>query len=214
VLGIIGPSGAGKSTLARQIVGILAPSAGAVRLDGADVTQWPRESLGRYIGYLPQDIELFADTVAANIGRFRNDDDESVIEAARLAGVHDMILHLPAGYETQIGEGGSILSGGYRQRIGLARAVYANPSFVMLDEPSSNLDSDGDGALIGCIEELKRRGATVVMISHRPNTLTAVDKLLLLRDGMVEMFGPRDEVISRLSRPAAVQTVPAKTGVG
>jgi ATP-binding cassette subfamily C protein len=215
VLGIIGPSGAGKSTLARQIVGILPPSAGAVRLDGADVSQWPRDSLGRYIGYLPQDIELFADTVAANISRFHNDSDQDVIEAAQLAGVHDMILRLPAGYETQIGDGGAVLSGGYRQRIGLARAVYGNPSFVVLDEPSSNLDSDGDTALIACIAELKQRGTTIVLVSHRPNTLTAVDKLLLLRDGAAEMFGPRDEVISRLSRigTGQGQTIPAKTNV-
>jgi ATP-binding cassette, subfamily C, bacterial len=211
VLGIIGPSGAGKSTLARHMVGVLSPSAGAARLDGADVAPWPRESLGRHVGYLPQDIELFADSVASNISRFRNDDDEKVIEAAQLAGVHEMILRLPSGYETQIGDGGTVLSGGYRQRIGLARAVYGNPSFVVLDEPSSNLDSDGDAALLACIAELKRRGATVAMISHRPNTLGAVDKLLLLRDGTAELFGPRDEVIARLSRPAPVQAVSSRT---
>jgi PrtD family type I secretion system ABC transporter len=212
VLGIIGPSGAGKSTLSRQVVGIIPPSAGVVRLDGADVSSWPRESLGRHIGYLPQDIELFADTVASNISRFRNDDDQEVIEAAKLAGVHDMILRLPGGYETQVGDGGAILSGGYRQRIGLARAVYGNPSLVVLDEPSSNLDSDGDVALLSCIADLKKRGVTVVMISHRPNTLGAVDKLLLLRDGTAELFGPRDEVIARLSRPATpLQAVTTKT---
>jgi ATP-binding cassette subfamily C protein len=213
VLGVIGPSGAGKSTLARQIVGILPPSAGTVRLDGADVSPWPKDSLGRHVGYLPQDIELFSDTVASNISRFRNDDDLEVIEAARLAGVHDMVLRLPGGYETQVGDGGAVLSGGYRQRIGLARAVYGKPSIVVLDEPSSNLDSDGDTALLSCITELKRRGTTVVIISHRPNTLGVADKLLLLKDGAAEMFGARDEIIARLTKPAtAVQAVP-KTSV-
>jgi ATP-binding cassette subfamily C protein len=215
VLGVIGPSGAGKSTLARQIVGVLPPAAGAVRLDGADVYQWPRESLGKHVGYLPQDIELFSDTVAANISRFRNDlDDNEVIEAARLAGVHEMVLQLPQGYETQIGDGGAILSGGYRQRIGLARAVYGRPSLVVLDEPSSNLDSDGDTALLSCVSELKKQGTTVVIISHRPNTLGVVDKLLVVRNGMSELFGARDEVIARLSRPAgapAVTTVATAT---
>jgi ATP-binding cassette subfamily C protein len=210
VLGVIGPSGAGKSTLARQIVGVLAPSAGAVRLDSADVSTWPRESLGRYLGYLPQDIELFADTVAANISRFRNEDDDSeVIEAAQMAGVHETILRLPKGYETNVGDGGAVLSGGIRQRIGLARAVYGNPSLIVLDEPSSNLDSEGDAALLSCITELKKRGATVVMISHRPNTLGVADKLLILKDGAVEVFGPRNDVIARLTRLAPVKPVTA-----
>jgi len=211
VLGLIGPSGAGKSTLARQIVGVLTPSTGAVRLDGADVWSWPREALGRHLGYLPQDIELFADTVAANIGRFRTEDDDSdVIEAARLAGLHEAILRLPKGYETNIGDGGAVLSGGIRQRIGLARAVYGGPSLVVLDEPSSNLDSDGDAALLACIRELKLRGATVVIISHRLNTLGVVDKLLVLKEGTVEIFGPRNEVIGQLTRLASVK--PASGG--
>jgi ATP-binding cassette, subfamily C, bacterial len=207
VLGVIGPSGAGKSTLARHIVGVLAPSAGAVRLDGADVSTWPKELLGPHIGYLPQDIELFADTVAANISRFQVGDDEKVIEAAQLAGAHEMILRLPQGYETQIGEGGAALSGGYRQRIGLARAVYGNPSLVVLDEPSSNLDAEGDAALADCLVQLKERRTTVVIISHRPVTLNVVDKILLIRDGMAEMFGPRAEVMARLTRPVPVQSI-------
>lgn len=201
VLGIVGPSGAGKSTLARLIIGVTAPSAGVVRLDGADVSVWPRALLGRHLGYLPQDIELFADSVAANISRFRREGDMRVIEAARLAGVHDIILRLPKGYDTNLGEGGAVLSGGVRQRIALARAVYGNPSLVLLDEPSSNLDADGDAALLACIAELKRRGTTVVMVTHRPNTLSVVDTLLVLKDGMVEAIGPRQEVMARLVRP-------------
>ncbi|MDB5565812.1 type I secretion system permease/ATPase [Caballeronia mineralivorans] len=205
LLGVVGPSGAGKSTLARHIVGVLAPSAGSVRLDGADVSTWPRTSFGSHVGYLPQDVELFADTVAANISRFNNQNDGKIIEAAKLAGVHDMILRLPNGYETQVGEGGSILSGGYRQRIGLARAIYGNPSLVVLDEPSSNLDVDGDAALTDCLMGLKKVGTSVVVVSHRPSTLGVVDKILMIRDGAVELFGPRAEMMARLTRPVVVQ---------
>jgi PrtD family type I secretion system ABC transporter len=204
LLGVVGPSGAGKSTLARHIVGVLAPSAGSVRLDCADVSTWPRASFGRYVGYLPQDIELFADTVAANISRFNSDSDEGVIAAAKLAGVHEMILRLPDGYDTQVGEGGAILSGGYRQRIGLARAIYGKPSLVVLDEPASNLDIDGDSALTECLVQLKKAGTTVVIISHRPATLSVVDKILMIRNGAVELFGPRAEIMARLTRPVIV----------
>jgi len=207
VLGVIGPSGAGKSTLARHIVGVLAPSAGAVRLDGSDVSVWARTTLGQHLGYLPQDIELFSDSIAANISRFQEGEDKEAILAAQMAGVHDMIVRLPNGYDTQVGEGGAILSGGYRQRIGLARAVYGNPSLVVLDEPSSNLDADGDAALTDCIMQLKQRGTTVVIISHRPSTIGVVDKILVLRDGVAEMFGPRAEVMSRLTRAVPVHAV-------
>ncbi|MEO6394932.1 MAG: type I secretion system permease/ATPase [Devosia sp.] len=199
-LGIIGPSGAGKSTLARLLVGVLKPSQGAVRLDGADIRNWPEAEVGRHIGYLPQDIELFADSVAANISRFQSGMDAEVIRAAEMAGVHDMIQRLPDGYNTQVGEGGAVLSGGYRQRIGLARAVFGRPSLVVLDEPSSNLDADGDAALTDCLASLKAMGTTVVIVSHRPGSLARVDRILVLRDGAMDALGPRDDIAARLMR--------------
>lgn len=212
-VGVIGPSGAGKSTLARQLVGVLRPSAGSVRLDGAEIATWPRGSVGQYIGYLPQDVELFADTVAANIARFQLADDEAVIEAARLAGVHDMILHLPDGYETLVGDGGATLSGGYRQRVALARAVFGAPNFVVLDEPSSNLDAEGDKALAECMLKLKQARTTVIIVSHRPATIAVVDKILLMVDGRVEAFGPRAEVLARLNpRPPIPMVSPGRSG--
>ncbi|MEI9412605.1 type I secretion system permease/ATPase [Mesorhizobium salmacidum] len=202
-LGIVGPSGAGKSTLARHLAGVMQPSRGTVRLDGADLSQWGHDALGDHVGYLPQDIELFSDTIAANIGRFKTNVDQEVIDAARLAGVHEMIIRLPQGYETQIGEGGAVLSGGYRQRIALARAVFGTPKLIILDEPSSNLDADGDRALSDCAIELKRRGSTVIIVSHRPSTLANVDKILLLRDGAVDAFGMRNEIVALLNQRAA-----------
>jgi ATP-binding cassette subfamily C protein len=212
-LGIIGPSGAGKSTLARLIVGIHAPSRGAVRLDGANVATWDRADFGRHVGYLPQEIELFADTVAANISRFGSGNDQEIIDAAIAAGVHQMILGLPRGYETQIGEGGVNLSGGHRQRIGLARALYRGPSLVVLDEPSSNLDMEGEHALASCLVALKEAGRTVIIISHRHATLNTVDKILLLHNGMSRMFGPRREVLAKLGQPVAVPSIaPAERG--
>jgi ATP-binding cassette subfamily C protein len=214
VLGVIGPSGAGKTTLARHIVGVLTPSAGGVRLDGADVSVWTRNTLGKHVGYLPQDIELFADSVAANLSRFQVGRDQDVILAAQMAGVHEMILRLPEGYDTQVGEGGAVLSGGYRQRLGLARAVYGNPSLVVLDEPSSNLDADGDAALTDCILALKRQQTTVVIISHRPATIGVVDKILVLKDGVAEMFGPRAEIMARLTRSVPVHAVQNAASAG
>jgi len=206
-LGIIGPNGAGKSTLARLSVGIHAPTAGVMRLDGADVAAWERGDFGRHVGYLPQEIELFADSVAANIARFAANGDEAVIAAATQAGVHEMILALPQGYDTQIGEGGANLSGGHRQRIALARALYGDPSLVVLDEPSSNLDMEGEVALANCLARLKETGRTVVIVSHRQATLNAVDKILLLQDGGARMFGSRKEVLAKLGQPVAVPSI-------
>jgi ATP-binding cassette, subfamily C, type I secretion system permease/ATPase len=209
-LGIIGPSGAGKSTLARLIVGIHAPSGGVVRLDGANVAQWDRADFGCHVGYLPQEIELFSDTVAANIARFQSGKDEDIVKAAIAAGVHEIILALPRGYETQIGEGGVNLSGGHRQRIALARALYGNPSLVVLDEPSSNLDMDGDMALADCLEKLKEEGRTVVVISHRHVSLNTVDKILCLHAGAMAMFGLRKDVMAKLGvKPVAVHDLAA-----
>lgn len=207
-LGVIGPSGSGKSTLGRAALGMLRPMTGAFRLDGADISTWPRTQLGRFIGYLPQDIELFADTIAANISRFNDGSDDDVIKAAQLAGVHDLILSLPNGYDTVIGEGGAVLPGGYRQRIALARAVYGDPVFVVLDEPSSNLDSEGDAALAECIAKLKARKTALIVVSHRPATLNTMDNLLVLRNGVAEMFGSTGEIMAKLlGRPQAAQTL-------
>jgi PrtD family type I secretion system ABC transporter len=212
ILGVVGPSGAGKSTLARHLVGVSTPTSGSVRLDGAEVSEWARGALGRHVGYLPQDIELFADTVAINISRFQTGQDEEAVRAARAAGVHELILRLPKGYDTPVGEGGAVLSGGYRQRVGLARAVFGDPKLVVLDEPSSNLDQEGDIALMNCILQMKQRGATVVLVTHRPSTLGVVDKILVMRDGGVELFGTRAEVMAKLTRPApqAVQQATAQ----
>jgi ATP-binding cassette subfamily C exporter for protease/lipase len=205
VVGVIGPSASGKSTLARLIVGIWPAAGGKVRLDGADVYSWNRTELGPYIGYLPQDIELFEGTVAENIARFGEIDAEKVVAAARMAGVHEMVLRFPQGYEMPIGEGGTALSAGQRQRIGLARAVYGEPALVVLDEPNSNLDDVGEVALMQAVRALKQRGRSVILITHRPRILGDVDKLLLLVEGVMQAFGPRDEVLKHMAdrRPAA-----------
>lgn len=203
VLGVIGPSGSGKSTLARLMVGVWPAAVGKVRLDGADIYRWNKDQLGPNIGYLPQDIELFAGTVSENIARFGEIDAEQVIVAARRAGVHDMILHFPQGYDTRLGEGGAGLSGGQKQRIGLARAMYGDPSFIVLDEPNSNLDDVGEQALVEAIADLRQRGKTIVLITHRTSIIGVTSKLLLLRDGAARLFGPRDEVLQALSQANA-----------
>ncbi|SMX24691.1 type I secretion system permease/ATPase [Boseongicola aestuarii] len=192
---VIGPSGAGKSTLCRMLVGMWKPSGGQVRLDGADVFTWDPDRLGPYIGYLPQTVELFPGTIAENIARFGDADSEAIIGAARLAGVHEMILKQPDGYETQVGFAGDRLSLGQRQRIGLARAVYGMPSFVVLDEPNSNLDSAGDAALLSTLSALTENGTTTVIVSHRAEVLKGASKVLALRDGTIGSFGDRDEVL-------------------
>ena len=200
-LGIIGPSASGKSTLARLMVGVWKPVGGVVRLDGADVATWPREKLAPHIGYLPQAVELFAGTVAENIARLGEPDPAEVIRAAQRAHVHELILRLAKGYDSEIGEGGQALSPGQRQRIALARALYGNPRFIVLDEPNANLDHDGDQALMRTLHRLREDGVTVVIIAHRPSMLASVDKLLVLRDGAVEVFGPRSEIMARVTRP-------------
>lgn len=200
---IIGPSASGKSSLARGILGIWPAMAGKVRLDGADINHYNRHELGPYIGYLPQDIELFEGTVSENIARFGDVDAEKVIAAAQAAGVHELILQLPQGYDTPIGLGGSALSGGQRQRIGLARALYGDPVLVVLDEPNSNLDDQGELALARCLQNLKQRGATTILVTHRPNILGLVDRIVVLADGKLAMYDTRDKVLETMKAASA-----------
>ena len=200
ILGVIGASAAGKSTLARIILGVWPVQIGTVRIDGADISQWDREHLGKYIGYLPQDIELFSGTISENIARFNEVDSQKVIEAAMKAGVHDMILRLPEGYDTVIGSGAVVLSGGQRQRIGLARAIYDNPVFVVLDEPNSNLDEQGELALLKTVEELKQSGTTVVIITHRPNILKVTNKILIMNSGKIERYASTEEILGAVAK--------------
>ncbi|HEY0219332.1 MAG TPA: ATP-binding cassette domain-containing protein, partial [Afipia sp.] len=202
-LGVIGPSGSGKSSLVRALVGVWQPFRGHVRLDGAALDQWSSEILGRHIGYLPQDVELFAGTIAQNIARFEeNADSDAVIAAAHSAGVHDLIVGMRDGYDTYIGDQGSVLSAGQAQRIALARALYRDPFLIVLDEPNSNLDSDGDEALSRAIRAARARGGVVIVVAHRPIGIEAVDQILVLKDGRAQAFGPKDAVLGQvLQRP-------------
>ena len=204
-MGVIGPSGAGKSSMARALTGVWPVASGAIRLDGADLGDWDREQLGPYVGYLPQDVELFEGTVAENIARFQEVDPDEVVRAAKRAGAHETVLRLPQGYDTEVGASGQSLSGGQRQRIGLARALYGDVRIVLLDEPDANLDSAGEKALVNALAQAKQAGVTMVMITHRPPLLGNADKVLALDQGQVQAFGPRDEVLQKFTRPASVE---------
>lgn len=206
-LGVIGASASGKTTLIRLILGIWKPQSGVIRLDGADIARWDRDALGAHIGYLPQDVELFGGTVAENIARLGTVDSTKVVEAARLAHAHEMILRLPEGYETQIGDAGAVLSGGQRQRIALARAMYGNRRLVVLDEPNANLDAQGEAALAATLKELKARGVTTIMVGHRPALMSQLDKLAVLKEGALEAFGPASAI---LPQKHAVSAQPAR----
>ena len=200
---VIGPSASGKTTLAKLLVGVWPPQIGSIRIDNASLTDWNRIELGRHLGYLPQDVELFSGTIKDNIARMDKDAiPEDVIEAAQIAGIHDMILQLPKGYDTEIGSDGAALSGGQRQRVALARAFYGNPKILILDEPNSNLDSLGEMALTSALTKAKEKNVTCIVISHRPTLLSNADKIMAMKDGMVAIFGSRDEVLEKMNQAA------------
>jgi ATP-binding cassette, subfamily C, bacterial exporter for protease/lipase len=202
VLAVIGPSASGKTTLARLLTGLWPAGGGKVRLDGADVHTWDKSELGPHVGYLPQGVELFDGTLAENIARFGETESAKVEAAAQAVGLHDFIMSLPQGYDSPVGREGAMLSGGQRQRVGLARAIYGDPAFVVLDEPNSSLDEAGDAALAAAITQLKSRGTTFIVMTHRTSVLAVVDKLLVLRDGQMQAFGPRDEVLAAMAKAA------------
>jgi ABC-type protease/lipase transport system fused ATPase/permease subunit len=208
-LGIVGPSGAGKSTLARLIVGAIEANSGKIRIDGADLGQWNRDEIGRHVGYMPQQPEFFPSTVGQNIARMQEDASaDGIIAAAMAAGVHEMILRMPQGYETRIGLLGLELSGGQKQRVGLARAFYGSPRLLVLDEPNANLDPEGEQALARALQNAKMQSSTIIIVAQRPSAIQNVDLLMVLRDGQVETVGPRDEVLAKITtppKPAAVQ---------
>ncbi len=204
VVGVVGPSAAGKSSLARAVTGVWPIARGALRIDGSEFSHWDPQALGRHIGYLPQDVELFAGTVAQNIARFETIDEEAVIAVAKKAGCHELIQSLADGYNTQIGTGGHSLSGGQRQRIALARAMYGNPSFIVLDEPNASLDAAGEEALMRAVHELKQMGTTIMIVTHKVNILTAVDYVLVMNSGTVQAYGPRDQILGQVAGPRAV----------
>ena len=219
-VGVIGPTASGKSSLARLLVGVWAPARGTVRLDGATIEQWSPEALGRHIGYVPQDVELFAGTVAQNIARFEDPPDpEAVVSAAQAAGVHNLIINLPDGYDTQVGDHGSALSAGQGQRVALARALYRDPFLVVLDEPNSNLDAEGDEALTKAIMGVRERGGIVIVVAHRPSAIAAVDFILVMAKGRQQQFGPKEEILNKVLQgpapaPRALKVVPDAGGAG